>query len=177
MLYLFKLKKSYVLDLFSGTGSFGLECISRGASKVYFIENYDKSIEIFKDKLGYNPIFFSYPFGEYSTEQKNYIKQKFKYAFGQHSGVIDFNKNIYELPRFPINEKYGDLKRFSFLLNLFGPLLKSKSVVYMVTSCPISAISLARSTAKNTIPPNWVAGNDAGQTNATFMNFSFLYAF
>ena len=65
----------------------------------------------------------------------------------------------------------------SVLLNLFGPLLKSKSVVYMVTSCPNSEISRARSTAKNTIPPNCVAGNEAGHTNATFMNFSFSYAF
>ena len=30
------LNNSSVLDLFAGTGSFGLECISRGASKVYF---------------------------------------------------------------------------------------------------------------------------------------------
>ena len=30
------LNNSLVLDLFSGTGSFGLECISRGASKVFF---------------------------------------------------------------------------------------------------------------------------------------------
>ena len=29
-------KKSKILDLFSGTGSFGLECVSRGASKVIF---------------------------------------------------------------------------------------------------------------------------------------------
>ncbi len=42
------LKDSSVLDLFSGTGSFGLECISRGASKVYFFENYNESIEIIK---------------------------------------------------------------------------------------------------------------------------------
>ena len=40
------LKDSSVLDLFSGTGSFGLECISRGAKKVYFFENYKESIEI-----------------------------------------------------------------------------------------------------------------------------------
>ena len=40
------LNNSSILDLFSGTGSFGLECISRGAAKVYFFENYDQSIEI-----------------------------------------------------------------------------------------------------------------------------------
>ncbi len=82
-----------------------------------FKKDVDQSIEIFKKKLGYNPIFFSYPFGEYSLEQKNYIKQKFKYAFGQHSGVIDLTKDKFELPRFPINEKYGDLKRFKFLVD------------------------------------------------------------
>ena len=48
-------------------------------------------------------------------------KDKFKFAFGQQSGVIDINKDQYELPRFPINEKYGDLERFSFLIKL-GPL-------------------------------------------------------
>ena len=41
-----KINNSIVLDLFSGTGSFGLECISRGASKVYFVENYNQSLEI-----------------------------------------------------------------------------------------------------------------------------------
>ena len=40
------LNNSIVLDLFAGTGSFGLECISRGASKVYFVENYSQSLEI-----------------------------------------------------------------------------------------------------------------------------------
>ena len=75
-----------------------------------------KSIDIFKKKLGRNSVFFSYPFGEYSVNFKNIIKSfGFKYAFGQHSGVIDETKNFYELPRFPINEKYGKLKRFTSL--------------------------------------------------------------
>ena len=92
-----------------------------------FKDDINKSIKIFKDKLGYNPIYFSYPFGEYSLEQKIYIQKNFKFAFGQHSGVIDFNKDKYELPRFPINEKYGDLKRFKFLINLLP--LQYKSVL------------------------------------------------
>jgi len=83
-----------------------------------FIADIDISSSIFKKELGYNPIFFSYPFGEYSTLIKEYISSNFKFSFGQHSGVIDVNKNRYELPRFPINEKYGDLKRFEFLINL-----------------------------------------------------------
>ena len=34
-----KLKNSDILDLFSGVGSFGLECLSRGASSSTFVEN------------------------------------------------------------------------------------------------------------------------------------------
>ena len=83
-----------------------------------FENDINKSIQIFEKKLGYNPIFFSYPFGEYSLDQKNFIKKKFKFAFGQHSGVIDINKDKFEIPRFPINEKYGDLERFKFLIKL-----------------------------------------------------------
>ena len=78
-------------------------------------------LKIFEEKLGYNPTYFSYPFGEYSLSQKKYIHQKFNFAFGQHSGVIDTNKDKYELARFPINEKYGDLKRFEFLVNFNLP--------------------------------------------------------
>ena len=32
------LKNSYILDLFSGDGSFGLECLSRGVKKITFVE-------------------------------------------------------------------------------------------------------------------------------------------
>ena len=42
------LKKSNILDLFSGVGSFGLECISRGALTVTFFENYINAIKILK---------------------------------------------------------------------------------------------------------------------------------
>ena len=51
-------------------------------------------------------------------EQKLYIKKNFEFAFGQNSGVIDLNKDKFELPRFPINEKYGDIERFDFLIKL-----------------------------------------------------------
>ena len=76
-----------------------------------------KSISLLKKNLGYETSFFSYPFGEYSSEFKKIIKNfNFKYAFGQHSGVIDETKDLFELPRFPVNEKYGELNRFKLLL-------------------------------------------------------------
>ena len=76
-----------------------------------------QSIKIFKEQLGKNSDFFSYPFGEYNLEFKEIIKSlNFRYAFGQHSGVMDETKDFFELPRFPINEKYGDIKRFKTLI-------------------------------------------------------------
>ena len=74
--------------------------------------------KLFKNNIGYNPIFFSYPFGEWDQQQKKFISENFDFAFGQHSGVIDMNKDQHELPRFPINEKYGDLNRFKFIIDL-----------------------------------------------------------
>tara|TARA_B100000900_G_scaffold413483_1_gene437601 strand:+ start:2090 stop:2650 length:561 start_codon:yes stop_codon:yes gene_type:complete len=45
------IEKAEVLDLFSGSGSFGLECISRGAIKVVFCENYQPAIKILKKNI------------------------------------------------------------------------------------------------------------------------------
>ena len=45
------LNKSTILDLFSGVGSFGIECISRGVEKVTFVENYDGVLPILKKNL------------------------------------------------------------------------------------------------------------------------------
>ena len=111
------------------------------------LKNYDKSIindlrknsdfikrdillskEIFKKKLGKNSDFFSYPFGEYSLEFKKIIKDLgFLFAFGQHSGVIDETKDLWELPRFPINEKYGEISRFNTLMKTLPFKYKSIS--------------------------------------------------
>ncbi len=90
-----------------------------------FIKDIETATRVFKEKLGYVPAIFSYPFGEYSLFMKNYISKNFKIAFGQHSGIIDKNKDKFELPRFPINEKYGELKRFKSLINYFPLEYKS----------------------------------------------------
>jgi len=39
-------EKSIILDLFSGSGSFGLECLSRNAKHVTFVENYKLAINV-----------------------------------------------------------------------------------------------------------------------------------
>ena len=45
------IENSKILDLFSGVGSFGLECISRGTKKVFFVENYIGVLPILKKNL------------------------------------------------------------------------------------------------------------------------------
>ena len=86
-----------------------------------------KSISIFKDQLGKNSIFFSYPFGEYSSALKDIvIDLGFKYAFGQHSGVVDYTKNFLKCQDSLLTKnmvKSKDLKQylklFLFPLNQF----------------------------------------------------------
>ena len=100
----------------------------------YLVDKSDKEIEddlktsisIFKDKLNHETKFFAYPFGEYKNSYIEIVKNLgFEYGFGQHSGVMDITKSKYELPRFPINEKYGEEKRFKTLLNTIPfPYLK-----------------------------------------------------
>ena len=46
-----KIEGAKILDLFSGSGSFGLECVSRGAEKVFFNENYGDAIEILEKNI------------------------------------------------------------------------------------------------------------------------------
>ena len=45
------LEDSNILDLFSGVGSFGIECLSRGVKSVIFIENYNRVLPVLKKNL------------------------------------------------------------------------------------------------------------------------------
>ena len=84
-----------------------------------FISDLKKADSIFLENLGYIPSLFSYPFGEYSKFMRDYVADNFNIAFGQHSGVIDLNKDKFELSRFPINENYGKIDRFKSIINSF----------------------------------------------------------
>lgn len=46
-----QLESSNVLDLFSGVGSFGLECLSRGAKNVTFMESYTDVLSVLKKNI------------------------------------------------------------------------------------------------------------------------------
>tara|TARA_X000000950_G_scaffold265970_1_gene340892 strand:- start:523 stop:1083 length:561 start_codon:yes stop_codon:yes gene_type:complete len=49
--YDLQINNSNILDLFSGSGSFGLECMSRGAKKVFFFENYPQTLKVLKRNI------------------------------------------------------------------------------------------------------------------------------
>ena len=89
------------------------------------IEEIRKEIEtsnnIFLKELGSIPALFAFPYGEANQNIINLLKEyKFKVAFGQHSGVINETSNLYYLPRFSLNERYGDLDRVKFAANAKG---------------------------------------------------------
>ena len=107
------------------------------------IENASNS---FKKNLGYVPNIFSYPYGEYSLKIKNLIKEKkFKAAFGQHSGVLFDGIDIFELPRFGMNETYGNIDRFKFAANAHGLKVKEitpKDIVIKNINPPLMGFTL-----------------------------------
>jgi 16S rRNA (guanine966-N2)-methyltransferase len=45
------ISNAFILDLFCGVGSFGIECLSRGAKKVIFVENYLGVLTVLKKNL------------------------------------------------------------------------------------------------------------------------------
>ena len=79
----------------------------------------EANIDFFKN-LGFTPDIFAYPYGEYNNEIKQITKKYFKAAFGQQSGVLFNEIDMFELPRFSMNEEYGNLKRFKFAANSYG---------------------------------------------------------
>ena len=79
------------------------------------------SNKIFLKELGEVPTLFAFPYGETNEEIINIIKDyKYKVAFGQHSGIINETSNMYYLPRFSLNEKYGEIDRVKFAASSKG---------------------------------------------------------
>ena len=75
----------------------------------------------FLKEIGEIPTLFAFPYGETNSEIIELIKDyKFKVAFGQHSGVINETSNMYYLPRFSLNERYGEIDRVKFAATAKG---------------------------------------------------------
>ena len=69
-----RVKNAKILDLYSGIGSFGLECISRGAKKVKFVEQNKISSKILKENLNFLSIKYQAELVNDSVE--NFLKKK-----------------------------------------------------------------------------------------------------
>ena len=116
-----------------------------GKKKETIISEIEEASDDFLKNLGYVPDIFAYPYGEYSSEIKEITKNYFKAAFGQQSGGIYNGIDIFELPRFSLNENYGDLKRFKFAANSYGLKIKNvlpESKVITDTNPPLLGFTL-----------------------------------
>ena len=140
------LKNSNILDLFSGVGSFGLECLSRGASTVTFFENYTNAVKILKlnisslninkkvriieknvyhegslDSLNkkFEIIFIDPPFKE---KKLNYLLKKiYKLKILEKNGLIIIHRHKKEEDKFPeeykiVKEKIYGISKLFFLI-------------------------------------------------------------
>ena len=138
------LSSSYVLDLFSGVGSFGIECLSRGVKKVIFIENYPgvlpllkknlfslKSIQnyeiieknIYKDNIflklnnKFDIIFLDPPYKDKNLENLlNEIKEQ---KILNKNGIIILHRHKNELDTFPSSFKFIEQKIYGISKIIF----------------------------------------------------------
>jgi 16S rRNA (guanine966-N2)-methyltransferase len=139
------IKKANVLDLFSGVGSFGIECLSQGANHVTFIEKYDGVLPILKKnlnnlkseinyeiietdifnkfefkslKLNYNIIFLDPPYKEKTLE--NILNLIIKNKILEENGIIIIHRHKKEIDIFPKNFHLIDEKKYGISKIIFG---------------------------------------------------------
>ena len=73
----------------------------------------EKARARFAAELGLLPEIFAYPYGEYSKEDRALIMQMgFRAAFAEQSGPVHSGSDRFALPRFVLNEAYGETRRF-----------------------------------------------------------------
>jgi len=78
------LENSIILDLFSGIGSFGIECLSRNVKKVIFVENYNGVLSILKknlENLNLNEKFSVLEYDIYESNIFSKLENKFDIIF------------------------------------------------------------------------------------------------
>lgn len=72
----------------------------------------EKSNRRFKEELGQVPDLIAYPYGEFNDAVIAVARQAgFIAGFGQHSGAFGIGDDVFRLPRFAMNETYGDVAR------------------------------------------------------------------
>jgi len=143
--FLIDIKKACVLDLFSGVGSFGIECLSQGASNVTFIERYEGVLPILKKnlnnlkseinyeiiesdilnkfefkslKLKYDIIFLDPPYKEKALE--NILNKIIRDKILKDNGIIIIHRHKKETDKFPKNFQLIDEKKYGISKIIFG---------------------------------------------------------
>lgn len=104
------------------------------------------SNERFINELGIRPDIFAYPYGEYNLAVIDIVKEAgFIAAFGQNSGIMHGYDGFFQLPRFAMNERYGNQERL--LLAIDGLPLKVSDItpedVVITENPPIYGFTLA----------------------------------
>ena len=139
------IKKANVLDLFSGVGSFGIECLSHGASYVTFVEKYEGVLPILKKnlnnlkseinyevvesdilnnfefkslKLGYDIVFLDPPYKEKTLE--NILNKIIENRILSKSGIIIIHRHKKEIDEFPKNFQLIDEKKYGISKIIIG---------------------------------------------------------
>jgi len=102
------------------------------------------------EELGSAPMLFAYPYGEYNMQIARLVESMGFIAFGQHSGAMGPYSNPVTLPRFPVNEHYGDIKGLKDKLESLALPVTSIVPFDPVTTekCPVLEISLAETAAR-----------------------------
>ncbi len=74
--------------------------------------------ESFERELGSTSDLFAYPYGEASVGEFSAVEDAgFRAAFGQHSGAVGPKNYRMYLPRFSLNEAFGDQDRFNLIIS------------------------------------------------------------
>ena len=80
--------------------------------------NIKNSIKIYKKNLSIEPISYQYKLGIWSQEEIKILKENnIKIAFGDRSGPVSLNMDIYKLPRFNISGKFSNIERLKTVLD------------------------------------------------------------
>ncbi len=89
--------------------------------------------QAFIDNLGFAPVLFAYPYGEFDPHLKDLVRSLgFKAACGQQSGVVTDDSPLYSLPRFPMGGTYAskdELRRKLFMKALSIDVLSPEDTV------------------------------------------------
>jgi len=102
----------------------GVTIAHHGASHMHYLSMSDEEILAdlnrasakFMTELGFSPTIFAYPYGEYDDRIKAVLLEAgIEIAFSQLSGPMPSNGDNLSLPRFPINERYGNIERFKLI--------------------------------------------------------------